>query len=264
MRYCYFILAIIILGCNPIPKKDAHPDVALLTDLLKDNSKFKKIIDMKDVSELIFLNDDRILIKPNNSNKPFKITDENGKVVFEEKYDWKLPFYVAKNGDLYFNKKKFFHPDYKRQEEFKTVVFADSLSKKAEELKDLNDSVALKELKNYEIALLKPYGLKPCPYTIVNTANCNVFKIINETLVVRDKELFHSELSVPKFAIDKFDDDVLIKWQNGRLPNPVYLAYYKLNEQKFKCDDMTLPTTVTLNSKTYLYAPSLGLYQVLF
>lgn len=264
MKYLSFIAFLFIFGCNPIPKKDAHPEVPLLTDLLKDESKFRKVSDMKDVSELVFLNDDRILVKPNNSNLPFKIIDVDRNVIFQDVYDWKLPFYVDKQNNLYFNRKKFFYPDYKKQEDFKTIVFADSLSKKYEELKDLNDSLRLKAVDQYEVDLLKPYRLKPCEYVIVNTERCNVFEIRNDALIVRQTELFKSEFSKTKKEIPKFDDDVLTGWNNGRLPNPVYLAYYELNKQKFKCNDMTNPTTVILKGKTYLYASSLGLYQLLF
>ena len=264
MKYLNFIALIFVLGCNPIPKKDAHPDVPMLTELLKDTSKFRKVTDMKDVSELVFLSDDRILVKPDNSNLPFKIIDVDKNVIFQHVYNWDLPFYVDKQSNLYFNGKKFFYPDYKKEEDFKTVVFADSLSKKSEELKYLNDSLRFKAVDKYEVELLKPYGLKPCEYTIVNTASCNVFTIKNGELIVRQTELFKSELNKPKFDISKFDDDVLTGWKNGRLPSPDYLAYYELNKQKFKCDDMTLPRTLTLKKKTYLFAPSLGLYQVLF
>jgi len=264
MRYLNFIVLLFVLGCNPIPKKDAHPEVALLTELLKDSSKFRQVTDMNNISELVFLNDDRILVKPDNSNLPMKIIDINNKVVFEQVYDWKLPFYIDKQGNLYFNRKKFSYPDYKKQEDFKTVVFADSLSKKSEELKHLNDSLRLKAVDKYEIEIIKPYGLEPCEYTIVNTERCDVFEIRNATLIVRQTELFKSEIQKPKSEISKFDDDVLIGWKNGRLPSPDYLAYYELNKQKFKCDDMTLPKTLTLKNKTYLYAASLGLYEVLF
>jgi len=264
MRYLNFIVLLFVLGCNPIPKKDAHPEVALLTELLKDSSKFRQVTDMNNISELVFLNDDRILVKPDNSNLPMKIIDINNKVVFEQVYDWKLPFYIDKQGNLYFNRKKFSYPDYKKQEDFKTVVFADSLSKKSEELKHLNDSLRLKAVDKYEIEIIKPYGLEPCEYTTVNTERCDVFEIRNATLIVRQTELFKSEIQKPKLEISKFDDDVLIGWKNGRLPSPDYLAYYELNKQKFKCDDMTLPKTLTLKNKTYLYAPSLGLYEVLF
>ena len=264
MRYLFLFALLLVLGCNPIPKKDKHPEVPQLTDLLKDDSKFRKVTDMAGLSKLIFLNNDRILLKPDNSNSPVKIIDVDKNIVFEKVYDWKLPFYIDKEGNLYLNGKKFFYPDYKIQEDFKTVVIADSLSKKSEELKDLNDSLKMLALEKYELEILKPYGLKPCPYTIVNTERCNVFKIINQTLVVRQIELFKSELNVPKTTIPKFDDDVLIGWRNGKLPSPDYLAYYELKKQRFKCDDMVNPTTVTLKGKPYLFAPSLGLYQILF
>ncbi|MNK06437.1 hypothetical protein D3C87_243350 [compost metagenome] len=264
MKYLNFIALLLFFSCNPIPKKDAHPEVPLLTELLKDNSKFRKVIDMKEVSEIVFLNDDRILIKPNNSNLPFKIIDVNKNVIFQSVYDWKIPFYIDKQGNLYFNRKKFFHPDYKKQEDFKTVAFSDSLSNKSEDLKDLSDSLRLKAIDKYEIELLKTYGLKPCEYVIVNTESCDIFEVRNNTLIVRQTELFKSEFSKIKREISKFDDDVLTGWNNGRLPNPVYLAYYELNKQKFKCDDMTFPKIVELKGHNYLYSPNLGLYQVLF
>lgn len=261
----FFLINVSMLGaCNPFPKKDKHPDIPQLTELLKDDKKFRMVSDMKDLSSINILDDERILLKPNNSQLPVRIIDLNKNILFEKVYDWKMPFYIDKQGNLYLNGKKFFYPDYKKQEDFKTVVIEDSLSKKSEELKDLNDSLHKKALDKYEVEILKPYGLKPCPYTIVNTKNCNVFKIINQTLVVRQTELFYSELSVAKFAVNKFDDDVLIGWRNGKLPSPDYLAYYELNEQKFKCDNMTHPTTVKLRGKLYLFAPGLGLYQVLF
>lgn len=264
MRYLFLFALLVILGCNPIPKKDKHPDVAQLTDLLKDESKFRKVTDMDGWSKLVFLNNDRILLKPDNSNSPVKIIDVDKNILFEKVYDWKMPFYIDKEGNLYLNGKKFFYPDYKKQEDFKALVVADSLSKKSEELKELNDSLRLKAVDEYEVEILKPFGLKPCAQTIVNTTNCNVFKVINQTLVVRQTELFKSELDVPKFEIPKFDDDVLIGWRNGRLPSPDYLAYYELKNQRFKCDDMVNPKTVTLKGKPYLFAPGLGLYQILF
>ncbi|WP_104381177.1 hypothetical protein [Sphingobacterium sp. HMA12] len=264
MKYLLFFVFLLFLGCNPIPKKDKHPDVPQLIDLLKDDSKFRKVTDMTGLSSLVFLSDDRILLRPNNSNSPVKIIDVDKNIVFEKIYNWAQPFYIDKQGNLYFDGKKCFYPDYKKQEDFKTVVIADSLHKKLEELKDLNDSLQTKILTKYEVEILKPYGLKPCPYTIVNTERCDVFKVINQTLVVRQTDLFKSELDLSKTEIPKFDDDVLIGWRNGKLPSPDYLAYYELKKQRFKCNDMTIPKTVTLKGQLYFFAPSLGLYQILF
>ncbi|RZL61596.1 MAG: hypothetical protein EOO93_13020 [Pedobacter sp.] len=264
MRYLILFALLVVLGCNPIPKKDAHPDVPQLEDLLKDNSKFRKVTDMEGLSNVVFLNDDRILLKPDNSKSPVKIIDADKNILFEKVYDWELPFYIDKQSNLYLNGKKYFYTDYKKEEDFKTVVIADSLSKKFEELNNLSDSLRRKAVDKYEVELLRPYGLKPCPYTIVNTERCDVFKVINQTLVVREAELFKIEFDMPKTKIPKFDDDVLIGWRNGKLPSPDYLAYYELKKQKFKCDEMVNPTTVKLKGKPYLFAPGLGLYQILF
>lgn len=264
MRYLLSFVLLLFFCCNPIPKKDKHPDVPQLIELLKDQSKFRKVTDMMGLSSLVFLNGDRILLKPDNSNSPVKIIDVDKSIMFEKIYDWKLPFYIDKQGNLYLDRKKFFYPDYKEQQDFKTVVIADSLNKKSEELNDLNDSLRMKALTRYELELLKPYGLKPCPYTIMNTKRCDVFRVINQTLVVRQTDLFKSELDIPTKEIPKFDDDVLIGWRNGKLPSPDYLAYYILKKQRFKCDDMIKPKTVMLKGKQYVFAPGLGLYQILF
>ncbi|TDG36444.1 hypothetical protein EZJ43_07960 [Pedobacter changchengzhani] len=252
-----------IFGCNPFPRTDAHPEVPLLEDLLKDKSKFKKIVGMENLTEIIFLKDDRILLKPDNSNLPFKIINPENNVILADKYDWNLPFYIDKQGELYFNRKKYFYPDYKKQEGFKNIVVQDSLSKISEENNDLNDSIGLKIWQDYEVKLLKPYGLVPCGNTIVNTDQCDFFEVRNNTLVVRQDERFKIDFVKQKNDIPKFDDNVLIAWHNGKMPNPIYLAYYQINTIKFKCDDMTYPQTVVIADKTYLYSASVGLYQIL-
>ena len=252
-----------LFACNPFPKDDAHPDVPLLEDLLKDKSKFKKIVDMENLSDVIFLKDDRILLKPDHSNLPFKIINLKNELILEEKYDWDVPFYIDKQGDLYFNREKYDYPDYKKHENFKTIVFQDSLSQKSEEVKNLSDSVGLKTLKDYEIELLKPFGLAPCEYTIVNTERCDVFEVRNNALIVRQNERFKIDFLKPKNDIPKFDDDVLIAWHNGKLPNPVYLAYYQINNIKFKCDNMTYPKTILIGGRMHIYTYGLGVYQIL-
>ena len=252
-----------LFACNPFPKDDAHPDVPLLEDLLKDKSKFKKFVDMENLSDVIFLKDDRILLKPDHSNLPFKIINLKNELILEEKYDWDVPFYIDKQGDLYFNREKYDYPDYKKHENFKTIVFQDSLNRKSEEVKNLNDSLGLKVLKDYEIEILKPFGLAPCEYTIVHTERCDVFEVRNNALIVRQNERFKIDFLKPKNDIPKFDDDVLIAWHNGKLPNPVYLAYYQINNMKFKCDNMTYPKTVSIGGKMHIYTYGLGIYQIL-
>jgi hypothetical protein len=252
-----------LFGCNPFPKKDNHPEVPELSELLKDQSKFKKVYDTKDLSGIIFLRDGRILLKPNNSNLTFKITDVEKGVVIEDKFDWKLPFYIDEKGDLYFNREKYFYPDYRQKQEFQTVVFQDSINRKLEDLKNLSDSVRFKAVDEYERKLLKPYGLTPCENVVVNTERCDVFGIKNGALIVRQTELFKVDFMQSAKDIPKFDDDVLIAWHNGKLPNPVYLAYYQLQDLKFKCDDMVLPKTIQIAHKNYFYTLQFGLYQIL-
>jgi len=263
MNRLFLFLILILIACNPFPKKDTHPDTPFLEDLLKDKSKFEKVLSTENLAEVIFLQDDRILTKPNNSQLPFKILDVHNKVYFSKAGDWKMPFYIDKSGNLYLNQQKYFYPDYQRHEAFKTVVFKDSLDKKSEQLgNQYPDSVELKILAEFEVNLLKPYHLQPCPYTLVNTERCDVFEIINNTLVVRQTELFKNDFSKQSTEPGKFDDDVLIRWDNGRMPNPIYLAYYQLNKHQFKCDDQTAPKTIHLKGKQYLFTYKFGLYLV--
>lgn len=256
-------LILILSACNPFPKKDSHPAVQLLADLLKDETKFKKIFGPEDLSEVVFLKDDKILLKPDNSNLPFKITDPNNVIYFNKVVDWKRPFYVDKVGNLYLDEQKYFYPGYKKNEAFKTIVFKDSLTKKSEMLgSKYPDSVKFKMLDDYEASILKPYNIKPCEYTIVNTERCDILEIRNNALIVRQNELFKSDFTKLAVDVPKFDDDVLIRWQNGKVATPIYYSYHQLKKQKFKCDDMTNPKIITLKGKQYLFTYRFGLYLI--
>ena len=258
-----YLSLLFLFGCNPFPKKDAHPEVPMIGDLLKDKTKFRKVMDLTALSEIIVLKDGRVLLKPDNSNLEFKIIDVENKLIFKAKYDWEIPFYIDDHGDLYINQKKYFHPLYKKMQEFKTVVFQDSIDNKWADLSHLSDSLRAKAVEEYEKNLLKPYGLVPCEYQMVNTESCNVFEIRNDALVVRQSELFKVDFLKPKKDIPKFDDDLLIAWRNGKLPTPAYLSYYQLDGLKFKCTDMAYPKTIRIAKKDYLYSSDFGLYEIL-
>ncbi|WP_316845278.1 hypothetical protein [Pedobacter psychrodurus] len=262
MKYlvCLFVLS--LFACNPIPKKDSHPEVPYLSDLLKDSSKFKKIAGADQVKEIMFLKNDRIMLIPNQSGLAFKIIDANNNVILEEVFDWKLPFYIDKEGNLYFNRQKYFFPDYKKHEDFKTVVIQDSLTAKSAALQNLNDSLSTKAIEEYNIKLQARYGLEPCENIPLKSGNCDVFEIINGALVVRQPDLFKNDFAKVAEEVAKFDDDILIRWDNGKLPNPVYLSYYQMQNQKFKCNAMTFPKLIGLSGKSYLYAANVGLYQL--
>ena len=262
-KFAGLIIMMFASACNPFPKKDNHPEVPLISDLLKDQRKFKLVTDMQNLSEIIFLEDDRIFLKPDRSDAPFKIIDVNQGIIFEKTYDWDLPFFIDKKANLYFNRKKYFYPDYRKSQDFKNVVFKDSLSAKSEELNIENDSLKLLALHKYETTLLKRYGYKPCEYVTVHQERCNIFEIKDETLFVRNDYLFNSEFSRTAKDVKKFDDDVLIRWQQGTLPSPVYMYYYKLGDLKFKGENLILPQVITLHHIKYLYSPDFGLYRII-
>lgn len=257
------IFLVFLAACNPFPKKDTHPEVPFLVDLVKDTTKFKKVMGMEHISEVAFLKDDRIWLKPDNSNLPFKVINLDGEVIIEQVYDWKLPFYLDNHGNLYFNRKKYDYPDYKKHDHFKTVVFRDSIDRQSEILgSKFADSIKFKMLDDYEIKLLQPYGLKPCEYQVVNREKCNVFEIRNNALLVRQDERFKNDFAKLPVTAEAFDDGVLIRWQNGRLPSPVYMNYYQIGKYKAKCDDGTLPTMIKLRGQNYLFCYALGLFLI--
>jgi len=66
--------------------------------------------------------------------------------------------------------------------------------------------------------------------------------------------------SIRSIFIPKFDDDVLIACHNGKLPNPVYLAYYQINNMKFKCDNTTYPKTILIGGRMHIYGYGIGIY----
>lgn len=263
MKYIAILILLLLFACNPIPKEDSHPEVPLLADLLKDTAKFKKVIGTEQLREIVLLKNDKIILIPNQSSLPFKLIDVNHHVILEKVFDWKLPFYIDKTGNLYFDRQKYFYPDYKKYEDFKTVVIRDSLEQEADKLNDVSDSLSTKQIEAYEIKLLATYSLEPCENVPLQDNQCDVFEIRNGVLLVRQPELFKNDFAKQQTDIDKFDDDVLIKWNNGKLPNPVYLSYYQMGNQKFKCDRMTVPKMVILGQKKYLISPDFGLYQLL-
>lgn len=262
MKYIAFLFVLLFFACNPFPKKDKHPEVSLLADLLKDTAKFKKVIGAEQFKDIAFLKNDRIILIPNQSNLPFKIIDANNNVILEKVFDWKLPFYIDIEGNLYFNMQKYFLPDYKKYEPFKTVVIQDSLEQKSSALKKMDDSLSAKAIEAYKINLLARYGLEPCENIPLQSGKCDVFEIKKGALIVRQPELFKNDFTKQTKDIGKFDDDVLIKWNNGKLPNPVYLSYYQMDGQKFKCDSMIFPKMITLGGKKFLFSSNIGLYQL--
>jgi hypothetical protein len=262
VKYIAFLFVLLFFACNPFPKKDKHPEVPLLADLLKDTAKFKKVIGAEQFKDVAFLKNDRIILIPNQSSLPFKIIDANNNVILEEVFDWNLPFYIDKEGHLYFNRQKYFFPDYKKHENFKTVVIRDSLAKKSATLQNLDDSLSTRAIEEYKIELLTKYGLEPCENIPLQSERCDVFEIKNGALIVRQPELFKNDFAKAGKDISKFDDDILIRWDNGKLPSPVYLCYYQMDNQKFKCNEMTFPKLITLSGKRYLYSVNVGLYQL--
>ncbi|AOM77459.1 hypothetical protein BFS30_09920 [Pedobacter steynii] len=248
-----------LAACNPFPKKDTHPDLPLLSELLLKKEAFTKVLDYKAVSNISFLKDDRILVLPDHSGLPLKITDEEGAIVFQKVYNFKKPLYLDQEGNLYCNDMKYFYPDYKRMTYFETVVINDSLNNKhAEfELKNPGNDVLNRALNEaYEKEFLEKYHLEPCDFVLVNEERCDVFEIRGNQLVVRQAELIKNDFAKKEQQLNQFDEPVLLRWENSRMVTPEYMYYYQINgELKFKLEEVDMLKFGILKGRTYLDTP---------
>jgi hypothetical protein len=266
------------IACNPIPKKDIHPELPYLKDLLKDQSKFTgMILHPRDApTQLYFLKSDKIVLPSISSDAPIKIVDIHNKVLFEKVYNWNMPFYIDSVGNIYCNNMKYSAPDYKTEVQCAAVYIADStrafsdkLDKQFVSTDDVakqmyNDSVSLKLYTEYEKQLLVKYGINP------NNADEIVYKIVNNQLVVWNNKgnLFVIDAYLkPTSKVEYFDESVLLEYRNsgGHFggPYPVYLNYHKLkNGIKFKEEDNPWPEIISLEGKDYIYFNKCGLFLI--
>lgn len=257
--YRLLFIMLFLAACNPFPKKDTHPDLPLLSELLLKKEVFTKVLDYKAVSNISFLKDDRILVLPDHSDLPLKIIDGEGAIVFQEVYNFKKPLYLDQEGNLYCNGMKYFYPDYKRMTYFETVVINDSLNNKhAEfELKNPGNDVLNRTLNEaYEKEFLEKYHLEPCDFVLVNEERCDVFEIRDNQLVVRQAELIKNDFAKKEQQLDQFDEPVLLRWENSRMVTPEYMYYYQINgELKFKLEEVEMLKFSILKGRTYLDTP---------
>lgn len=257
--YRLLFIMLFLAACNPFPKKDTHPDLLLLSELLLKKEVFTKVLDYKAVSNISFLKDDRILVLPDHSDLPLKIIDGEGAIVFQEVYNFKKPLYLDQEGNLYCNGMKYFYPDYKRMTYFETVVINDSLNNKhAEfELKNPGNDVLNRTLNEaYEKEFLEKYHLEPCDFVLVNEERCDVFEIRDNQLVVRQAELIKNDFAKKEQQLNQFDEPVLLRWENSRMVTPEYMYYYQINgELKFKLEEVEMLKFSILKGRTYLDTP---------
>lgn len=257
--YRLLFIMLFLAACNPFPKKDTHPDLPLLSELLLKKEVFTKVLDYKAVSNISFLKDDRILVLPDHSDLPLKIIDGEGAIVFQEVYNFKKPLYLDQEGNLYCNGMKYFYPDYKRMTYFETVVINDSLNNKhAEfELKNPGNDVLNRTLNEaYEKEFLEKYHLEPCDFVLVNEERCDVFEIRDNQLVVRQAELIKNDFAKKEQQLNQFDEPVLLRWENSRMVTPEYMYYYQINrELKFKLEEVEMLKFSILKGRTYLDTP---------
>lgn len=257
--YRLLFIMLFLAACNPFPKKDTHPDLPLLSELLLKKEVFTKVLDYKAVSNISFLKDDRILVLPDHSDLPLKIIDGDGAIVFQEVYNFKKPLYLDQEGNLYCNGMKYFYPDYKRMTYFETVVINDSLNNKhAEfELKNPGNDVLNRTLNEaYEKEFLEKYHLQPCDFVLVNEERCDVFEIRDNQLVVRQAELIKNDFAKKEQQLNQFDEPVLLRWENSRMVTPEYMYYYQINrELKFKLEEVEMLKFSILKGRTYLDTP---------
>jgi hypothetical protein len=281
MKKLSFVLSplfIVCMACNPIPKKDTHPELPYLKDLLKDQSKFEKVtFSNKDMTpDLCFLKSDKILLKSNSSETPFKIVDINNKIIFEKMYNWNIPFYLDSIGNIYCDNKKYLAPQYKSEISCVAINIEDSMNSYRNLLDKMfpstndpkkqwnNDSISTKMYTAYEKQLALKYKVD------AENTEAMVYKIMNNQLVVWNNKgnLFVIDAYVkPTSKVDYFDESVLLEYRTsgGHFggPYPVYLNYHVLkNGIKFKEEDNPWPVTISLDGNDYIYFNKCGLYKI--
>jgi hypothetical protein len=276
--YVFFFVLLMNSACNPIPKKDSHPELPYLKELLKDQSKFKKVkFNVKDETpELYFLKSGKIVLSSNNSDAPIKIVDVNNKVLFEKVYNWNIPFYMDSIGNIYCDNKKYLAPQYKSEIPFTAVNIADSMNAYRSQLEKMfpstdnalkqwnNDSVSTKMYTEFEKQLLLKYGID------TNSSDDMIYKISNNQLIVFNNKgnLFVIDAYLKSSSkVEYFDESILLEYRTsgGHFggPYPVYLNYHLLkNGIKFKEEDNPWPVTISLDGNDYIYFNKCGLYQI--
>ncbi len=277
-RAVKLIYLLLFVACNPIPKKDTHPEVPYLKDLLKDQSKFEQVKFDSDENkrDVYFLKSDKVFLSSNSSDEPFKIVDVHNKVVFEKIYNWNIPFYMDSVGNIYCNHKKYFAPEYKMEVPLMAVNIQDStmaysikLNKMFPSTDDvlkqtINDSLSLKMYIDYEKKLQLKYGID------ANNNDNRVYKIIQNRLVVCHNKtglFFIDAYLKPSTKVDYFDESILLEYRTsgGHFggPYPVYLNYHVLkNGIKFKEEDNPWPDLISLEGKDYIYFNKCGLFLI--
>ena len=256
------------LSCNPIPKKDSHPELPYLLDLLKDKTKFTKVvIDTVGLFDIEFLKSDKILLKKNDSNYPIQIIDVDGKTIFEKKIDWNIPFYIDSKGNIYCDNLKYEYPNFTHIEKLESVYIKDSIANYNELLykkfstsgnqkkDEIYSKIRLKMYINYENEILKKYGIEEQE---------EVFEIRNNQLVVWSDEKFKNDFEKETNKFEFYDKSILLKYGNsgGHFGGP-YLNYYKLNEKcNFKAIDNPWPVKIKLNDQNYIYFSEAGLFKI--
>jgi hypothetical protein len=275
-----FIAIVILsmnLACNPIPKKDSHPELPYLKDVLKDQSKFTevKFIGIEKTPQLYFLKSDKIVLPASNSDAPIRILSLNNEVLFEKVYNWDKPFYMDSLGNIYCNSKQYLAPDYKVEMPFNTIHVDDSINEYRKQLEKMfpssnddakqrdNDSISTKMYVDYERKLLLRYSLDP-------NSEEMIYKIMNNQLMVCNNKgnLFVIDPYLKKTSkVDYFDESILLEYRSsgGHFggPYPVYLNYHVLkNGIKFKEEDNPWPETIELEGKEYIYFNKCGLYRI--
>ncbi len=225
IKYLTLIITLILSSCNPFPKEDAHPKVPYLSQLINHKNVLEKVDFNINDAEFEFLKSDKILIKINGDLSKIKIFNIDKTLILELKYDYRLPLYLDKKGNIFVNNTKYFQPDYKRLEKCEIIDINNIILNYQTALEKTipkNDSIFESKSKIYADNFIKKNNLKIVDSTSAygNPLYSHYPKIIQDSILKFDKKLI---LKYPK------QDSILNKKVDD---------YEKILAKRFDIDDL--------------------------
>ncbi len=227
MKKVFLILTFLLflIGCNPFPKEDSHPEVPYLKDLVKNKNILQKIDFDTIFKEYSFLKSSKILLQPHRYSDEFRIIDINKNSIFEMKIDSEIPTYFDKSGNIYCNNMKYFYPDYKKSIVCKSIdikKIINDYQMAIEKTLPNNDSVFWVKSREYAKKIIKKNNLK----VVDSLDNYGDHSYESYPKIVQDSIIKFNRMLYKKYPKQ---DSVLFKKVDD---------YEKLLGKKYKIDDL--------------------------
>ncbi len=183
----------VLVSCT---KKDNHPEVQYLSDLVNNKKILQKIeIDSIYNENMKFLKSDKILLQTYDALQNIKIIDLNQNVIFEKKCNPKIKIYIDKNGNIFCDNMKYFYPDYKKSVNFEVIDIYKLINEykiNLEKITPNNDSIFDAKSKIYAKNFIKKNNLKiSASFDDYEKPNYNDYpKTIQDSIAKFDKQLY--------------------------------------------------------------------------